>query len=94
MKKPIGFALFLLALWASMTVARPMLSAQTDFVCVVDAAHNSARFNSAGQFVIDAVGHSEVSGNAQVLSVNPLVLSFHSTESNARIARRLQRAAR
>lgn len=86
MKQSSGFALLILALWVSMSIARPTTTAQTGFVCVVDSAHNSARFNSAGQFTIDAVGHSEVSGNAQVLSSNPLVLSFHSTEDNARIA--------
>jgi hypothetical protein len=96
MKRSIGFALLILALWASMSLALvsgtlllPMpttVEAQSGFVCAVDSAHNSARFNSAGQFTIDAVGHSEVAGNAQVLSSNPLVLSFHSTEDNARIA--------
>lgn len=81
------FRLFFLVALLTFLCAFPSgPKAQSGFLCVTDSAHNSARFNSAGQFTIDAVGHSEVSGNAQVLSSNPLVLSFHSTEDNARIA--------
>jgi len=115
MKRSIGFALPILALWASMALAQSptqhppttdwvdtdwtrlglilprdaspfKFAQQSGFVCVTDSAHNSARFDSAGDFVIDAVGHTEVSGKATVESVEPLVLFFHSVEGDTRIS--------